>query len=224
MLALLSDQEVLSIIALTMRMTLSSTAISAVLGVPFGLLLAQAQFPGKGLIIAINRTLMAAPPVVAGLVVFLILRNAGPLGALGLLFTLEAMIIAQTLLITPIICGIVCTAAMRHGGGIRSFAQTMGANKIQTHMLLIKELSGEIFFSVVAGFGRAMSEVGAIMIVGGNIRFHTRTMNTTITMMHRMGEFEQAILFGIILMCIAFFVQLTGGFLRRREPRTDENF
>jgi len=224
MLALLIQQEALNIIFLTMRLTVTSTAISAVLGILLGLLLEKARFPGKRLIVAINRTLMATPPVVVGLVVFLLLRSAGPLGFLDLLFSLEAMIIAQTILITPIICGIVYTATARHGDRIRSFAKTMGANRIQTQILFIKELSNEIFFAVVTGFGRAMSEVGAIIIVGGNIRFLTRTMNTSITMMHRMGEFEQAILFGVLLMVIAFTLQLAGSFLRRREQGSNENF
>jgi tungstate transport system permease protein len=224
MLELLTTQEVTDIIALTLRMTLLSTAISSLLGITLGLLLEKARFPGKNLVVAINRTLMATPPVVAGLLVFILLRSAGPLGSLGLLFTFEAMVIAQTVLITPIICGIVYTAASRHGDRIRSFAKTMGANRLQTEWLLIKELGNEFFFSVVTGFGRAMSEVGAIMIVGGNIRFHTRTMNTTIAMMHRMGYFEQAILYGIILMIIAFIIQMIGNFLRRREIQPYDNF
>jgi len=224
MLELLSNPEVIDIIFLTLRMTLLSTGISAVLGIPLGLLLEKARFPGKGIVVAINRTLMATPPVVAGLVVFMLLRSAGPLGNLGLLFTFEAMVIAQTVLITPIICGIVYTATARHGERIRSFGKTMGANPLQQEWLLIKELGNEVFFSIVTGFGRAISEVGAIMIVGGNIRFHTRTMNTSITMMQRMGEFEQAILFGIILMIIAFILQMIGSFLRRRERQPYENY
>jgi len=224
MLELLSNPEVIDIIFLTLRMTLLSTGISAILGIPLGLLLEKARFPGKGIVVAINRTLMATPPVVAGLVVFMLLRSAGPLGHLSLLFTFEAMVIAQTVLITPIICGIVYTATSRHGERIRSFGKTMGANPLQQEWLLVKELGNEMFFSIVTGFGRAMSEVGAIMIVGGNIRFHTRTMNTSITMMQRMGEFEQAILFGIILMIIAFIIQMIGSFLRRKERRPYENF
>ena len=223
MFELFSNSEAIDIILLTMQMTIISTAISAALGIPLGLLLEKAQFPGKKVVVAFNRTSMATPPVVAGLVVFLAIRSTGPFGRLGLLFTLEAMIIAQVLLITPIICGIVHTAATRHGDRIRSFAKTIGANRLQTEVLIVKELGNEVFFSVVTGYGRAMSEVGAIMIVGGNIRFHTRTMNTSITMMTRMGEFEQAILFGIILMMIAFMVQLLGSILRRRE-QPHENF
>jgi len=218
------DQEILAIIWLTMRMTFSSTTISAIMGVPFGLWLARAEFPGKKLVISINRTLMGTPPVVVGLVVFLLFMRNGPFGALQLLFSLEAMIIAQVILIAPIIAGIVYTAAARNEERIRSFAYTMGATKLQTQALLIKELGNEIFFAVVTGFGRAMSEVGAIAIVGGNIRSLTRTMTTTIALDINRGLRNQAVILGVVLMLIAFIVQLTADFLRKREQRADENF
>ncbi|MCL2753695.1 MAG: ABC transporter permease [Defluviitaleaceae bacterium] len=224
------DQEVLGIIGLTLRMTLTSTAISAVLGIPFGLWLAKTK-PNfratkflKNLIVSINRTLMGTPPVVVGLVVFLILMRNGPLGSLGWLFTFQAMVIAQVILITPIISGIVYTAANRSIDRIQSFAATMGASKFQTNVLLIRELGNEIFFAVITGFGRAMSEVGAIAIVGGNIRNLTRVMTTTIALDINRGFRDQAILFGIILMIIAFAVQITADLLRKRERRQDENF
>jgi len=218
------DRETAGIILLTMRMTLTSTAISAILGIPFGLWLSKVEFPGKRLIVSINRTLMGTPPVVVGLVVFLLFMRTGPFGAFRLLFTLEAMIIAQVILITPIISGVVYTAAARNGDRIRSFAFTIGAGKLQTQILLIKELGNEIFFAVITGFGRAMSEVGAIAIVGGNIRNITRTMTTTIALDINRGFRDQAILLGIVLMIIAFAVQITADILRRKERRVDENF
>jgi len=217
------NTETLAVITLTLQMTLSSTAISCIIGIPLGLWLDRAEFRGKGAVVVINRTLMASPPVVIGLVVFLLLMRNGPLGFLGWLFTLEAMIVAQTLLITPIVCGIVYTAAQRNSSRIRSFATTMGATKLQTNILIIKELSNEIFFAAITGFGRAMSEVGAIMIVGGNIRNRTRVMTTAISLLNNRGEREQAIMLGIILMVIALSVQLIADFLRKREQRTDEN-
>ena len=217
------DAEVLGVIALTLRMTLLSTAISALIGVPLGLWLDSARFAGKKLVVVLNRTLMASPPVVIGLVVYLLLMRNGPLGRLGLLFTFEAMVIAQILLLTPIICGIVHTASQRSAQRIRAFARTMGADRGQTQLLLVKELGNEIFFAVVTGFGRAMSEVGAIMIVGGNIRHQTRTMTTTISLLRGMGEIDQAIFLGGVLMVIAFSVQMTADFFRRRGGRTDEN-
>jgi len=224
MLEILLDGETLEIIILTMRMALTSTFISAVIGIPLGLWLEKARFKGKPLVVRFNRTLMATPPVVVGLVVYLTLMSNGPLGFLRLLFTFEAMVIAQVMLISPIICGMVYTSASSRAASIRAFAVTMGANKVQTHMLLIKELGSEIYFAVIAGFGRAMSEVGAIMIVGGNIRFHTRTMTTTISMLRNRGEIEQAVFLGAVLMIIAFTVQLLADTFRRKEIGTsDEN-
>jgi len=217
------DRETVDIILLTLRMTFLSTAVSAVLGVPLGLWLDRVNFKGKSVIVLINRTLMASPPVVIGLVVYLLLMRNGPLGSLGWLFTFQAMVIAQVILLTPIICGIVYTASQRSASNIRAFAVTMGATKLQTNILLIKELGNEIYFAVITGFGRAMSEVGAIMIVGGNIRYHTRVMTTTISLLRNRGEINQAILLGAILMLIALVIQLIAGFLRKRERRTDEN-
>jgi tungstate transport system permease protein len=217
------DRELLGVITLTLRMTLLSTAISVVLGIPLGLWLDRADFFGKRIVVLINRTLMAAPPVVIGLVVYLILMRNGPLGFLGWLFTFEAMVIAQVILITPIICGIVYTASQRSASRIRLFAITMGATKWQTQILLIRELSNEIYFAAITGFGRAMSEVGAIMIVGGNIRYHTRVMTTTISLLRNRGEINQAVFLGVILMLIALAVQVIAGLLRKREQRTDEN-
>ena len=218
------DRELFAIITFTLRMTLLSTAIASVLGIPLGLWLDWANFPGKKLVVIINRTLMASPPVVIGLVVYLLLMRNGPFGFFGLLFTFEAMVIAQVFLLTPIICGIVYTASQRNASNIRSFAITMGANKRQTMVLLIKELGNEVYFAMVTGFGRAMSEVGAIMIVGGNIRHHTRAMTTTISLLRNRGEIDQAVFLGVILMLIAFSVQLISDILRRRERRADENF
>lgn len=218
------DAELIAIVMLTLRMTLLSTAISSLIGVPLGIWLDSARLPGKKLVVTLNRTLMASPPVVVGLVVYLLLMRNGPLGFMRLLFTFEAMVIAQVLLLTPIICGIVHTSSQRSSERIWVFAKTMGANKRQAQLLLVKELGNEIFFAIITGFGRAMSEVGAIMIVGGNIRHHTRAMTTTITLLRNRGEIMQAVLLGAILMFIAFGVQIIANLLRRREQRTDENF
>jgi len=220
----LFDAELLGIITLTLRMTLLSTSISAIIGIPLGLWLSHATFPGKKLVVMINRTLMGTPPVVAGLVVFLVLMRNGPLGFLGILFTFQAMVIVQVVLITPIICGMVYTASERSSEQIRLFAATMGASRRQTNVLLVKELGNEIYFAIITGFGRAMSEVGAIMIVGGNIRHHTRTMTTSISLLRSMGEVNQAVLLGAVLMLIAFAVQMIAGFIRKKERRMDENF
>lgn len=220
----LPDSEVLGIIWTTLRMALFSTAISAVLGTALGLLLEQASFPGKRLVIRANRTLMGVPPVVMGLVVYLMFMRKGPLGFLNIMFTVRAMVVAQVLIITPIICGMVYSGAQRNAGHIRAFGLAMGADRLQTHILLVRELSNEIYFAVITGFGRAISEVGAVMIVGGNIRYKTRTMTTAITLLRNKGSYAEAVVLGVALLVIAFFIQTVADYLRRKEQRTDENY
>ena len=215
--------ETLSIIGVTLRMSFFSTFISTVLGTLLGLLLEKSRFPGKQIAVRICRTLMGMPPVVAGLIVYLILMRRGPLGALGILFTIEAMVIAQVVLITPIITGMVYTYAARSAPAIRVFAKSMGANRFQTQLLFIREMKGEFYFAVVTAFSRAISEVGAVMIVGGNIQGKTRTMTTAITMLRSMGDFSQGITLGILLLVIAFTLQSLSDLLRRTE-RNEENF
>ena len=204
-------------------MSFFSTFISTVLGTIFALLLEKYRFPGKRIVVRICRTLMGMPPVVAGLIVYLVLMRRGPLGFLGILFTIEAMVIAQVVLITPIITGMVYTYAVRSAPAIRIFAKTMGASRLQTQFLFIREMKGEFYFAVVTAFSRAISEVGAVMIVGGNIQNKTRTMTTAITMLRSMGDFSQGITLGILLLVIAFTLQSLSDLLRRNE-KPEENF
>ncbi len=210
-------------IRVTLIMSVCSTCISSVLGVFLAILLERKNFKGKKLVVRINRTLMGAPPVVVGLLTYILLRKKGPLGNLRLVFTIKGMVVAQTLIITPIVCGMVYSYLVRTAPKIRAFARTMGANGWQTDMLILKEIKNEIYFSVVSGFGRSISEVGAVMLVGGNIRGRTRTMTTAISTLKSAGEFEEGIILGIILMLMAFAVQTAADFLRK-EAREDENY
>ena len=210
-------------IRVTLIMSVCSTCISSVLGVFLAILLERKNFKGKKLVVRINRTLMGAPPVVVGLLTYILLRKKGPLGNLRLVFTIKGMVVAQTLIITPIVCGMVYSYLVRTAPKIRAFAKTMGANGWQTDMLILKEIKNEIYFSVVSGFGRSISEVGAVMLVGGNIRSRTRTMTTAISTLKSAGEFEEGIVLGIILMLMAFAVQTAADFLRK-EAREDENY
>jgi tungstate transport system permease protein len=209
--------ETLEIISVTLRMAFASTAIGSVLGTVLGLLLEKAEFPGKKLVVRICRTLMGTPPVVAGLLVYILFRRRGLLGQFNLLYTIRVMIIAQVCIITPIVCGMVYTYAARSAPRIRAFAKTMGAGRRQTNLLVVREMSNEIYFAVISAFSRAISEVGAVMIVGGNLRHKTRTMTTAISMLNNMGEFDQAVILGIILLVIAFLLQSLSDFLRRGE-------
>jgi len=213
----------LDAIKVTFIMAISSTSISAVLGIILGLLLERHDFTGKRVIIRINRTLMGVPPVVIGLVVYLLLMRRGPLGSLSLLFTVQGMILAQTLIITPIISGMVYSHAARSAPSIRQFATTMGASKWQTNLLMIKEMKHEIYFAIVTGFGRSISEVGAVMLVGGNIKGSTRTMTTAISLLKSQGIFTEGVTLGLILLLMAFILQWMADYFQKEET-SDENY
>jgi tungstate transport system permease protein len=216
------NSETLGIIGITLKMSLSSTVIASLLGIVLGLLLEKNRFPGKRIAVRLCRTLMGTPPVVAGLVVYLLLMRRGPFGFMGLLFTVKAMVIAQVLIITPIVTGMIYTYASRSAPAIRAFAMIMGADRFQTQILCVKEMSGEMYFAVIAAFSRAISEVGAVMIVGGNIQYKTRTMTTAISMLRNTGNFGQGIILGVLLLVIAFILQSLSDFFRREE-RLEEN-
>ena len=216
------NTETLGIIGVTLRMSLASALIGSLIGTVIGLCLEKSSFPGKRIAVRLCRTLMGTPPVVAGLVVYLLLMRRGPLGAFGILFTIRAMVIAQVLIITPIVAGMVYTYAVRSAPAIRAFAKTMGADRFQTQLLLVKEMSGEFYFAVITAFSRAISEVGAVMIVGGNIRHKTRTMTTAISLLRNTGDFAQGITLGVLLLIIAFILQSLSDLVRRGEV-TEEN-
>lgn len=221
--SVVSDAGIISAVKVTFIMAVSSTAISSVLGILFGLLLERFSFPGKKVIVRINRTLMGVPPVVAGLVVYLLIMRRGPLGPLSLLFTIKGMVIAQVLIITPIISGMIYSYARKSAPSIRVFAVTMGATRWQTAKLIIRELRKEIYFCMVTGFGRSISEVGAVMLVGGNIKGRTRTMTTTISLLKSQGIFTEGVALGILLLVMAFILQWICDLLQK-EGEEDENY
>lgn len=218
-----SDVGVLDAVFVTFRMAFWSTAISSVLGILLGILLEKARFPGKRVVIRINRTLMGVPPVVIGLIVYMLLMRRGPLGKLEILFTIKGMIFAQVLIITPIICGMTYTSLVSKAPAIRVFAKTMGASRLQTQLLVIRELKKELYFAVVTGFGRSISEVGAVMLVGGNIKGHTRTMTTAISLLKSQGIFTEGLALGVILLIMAFLIQSLADFFQKGE-NFNENY
>ena len=216
-----TNPAVLSAIKVTFEMAFASTLISSVIGVAFGLWLQSHEFAGKKVVIRINRTLMGAPPVVIGLIVYLLTMRGGPLGPLSLLFTVGGMILAQTLIITPIISGMVYSYAESAVPAIRAFARTMGAVKRQTDRLIISELRNEIYFCIITGFGRAISEVGSVMLVGGNIKGHTRTMTTMISLLKSQGIYSEGIGLGLLLLIMAFILQSLADRERPSEKGAD---
>ena len=200
------NREIYSIILLTLFVTIMSTLIASVIGVPLGILAGIRSFRFKNILIRILYTFMSMPPVIAGLFVFLMLSRKGPLGSLELLFTPTAMIIAQVLLVAPIIMGITYNNTRERGPRIKELAYTLGANKTQSMKLLIFELKADILGAIVSGYGRAISEVGAVMLVGGNIKGHTRVMTTSIALLQSMGDYSQAIALGLVLLILAFII------------------
>ena len=200
------DKEIYEIIALSLFVSLTSVFVSTCLGAPLGLLIGIRNFPGKRLLIRLIYALMSTPPVVAGLVVFLFIMRRGPLGAWGLTFTPTAMIIAQTCLVTPIIIGLTYNIVKEKAVKVNHVAKLLGANQFQGVKLLAFELRVGLIAAVVTGFGRAISEVGAVMIVGGNIQGKTRVMTTYIAQLQSMGDYSRAIAVGIALFLIAFLI------------------
>lgn len=200
------DPEIYEIVGLSLTVSLSAVAISTCLGVPLGVLIGLYNFKGKHIVIRIIYTLMSLPPVIAGLVVFLFIMRKGPLGSLGLSFTPTAMVIAQICLVTPIITGLTYNIVKEKAPKVRWVASTLGANKTDSMKLLIFELRVGILAAIVTGMGRAISEVGAVMLVGGNIVGKTRVMTTYIAQLQRMGNYDKAIAVGIVLLLIAFTI------------------
>ena len=204
-------------IRVTVIMSFWSTLIASALGVFLGLLLERKDFPGKRAVIRLNRTLMGAPPVVIGLLAYMILRKKGPLGDLRWVFTIKGMVFAQVLIITPIICGMVYSYAVRTAPAVRTFARTMGATGRQTGWLLVKEMKNEIYFAVISGYGRS------VFLVGGNIKNNTRTMTTAISTLTGAGEYYEGVFLGVVLMLMAFVVQTLADHFQREETG-DENY
>ena len=200
------DDEIYRIILLTLYVTLMSTFLSTLIGVPLGILTGIRNFRFKKTLIRFLYTFMSMPPVIAGLFVYLMLARRGPLGQLELLFTPTAMIIAQVFLVAPIIMGITYNSTREKGQSIKQVAHTLGAGRGQALALLLFELKADILAAIVSGFGRAISEVGAVMLVGGNIKGHTRVMTTSIAMLQSMGDYSQAIAIGLVLLALSFII------------------
>lgn len=198
--------ELSQIVLLTLRMSVLSTVISVAIGVPLGILVGLYRFPGKRLIMRILNTLMGLPPVLAGLIVFFILSRSGPLGTLKLLYSLQAMVIAQVVLITPIVCGLSATAISNVAPQIHETAHGMGLPFFKELGVLLYECRAQLLSVVFVAFGRSIGEVGAVMLVGGNVQYKTRVMTTAIMLETNMGHFEYAVALGIVLLAISFII------------------
>lgn len=200
------DPALVAIVSLSLRVSLSAVFLGLVIGSPLGAALAIWNFPGKQVLIVLSNAMMALPPVVVGLGVFMLLSRAGPLGELGLLFTPTAMIIAQTILITPIIMALTREAVIPLRRDYRQLMISLDVGPLLQLKTLLWDARFGVTTAVLTGFGRAIAEVGAVLIVGGNINGLTRVMTTTIALETSKGNLELALALGIVLISIAIIV------------------
>lgn len=200
------DPALMQTIRLSLSVTLTAVVVACVIGLPLGAALALGRFPGRGAVIVFFNALMGLPPVVAGLVVYLMLSRSGPLGDLGLLFTPEAMILAQIVLVLPIVVSLTRSVVEDMWSEYSEQLRSLGAGRLRAVPTLLWDGRVSLLTGVVAGFGRASAEVGAVLIVGGNIAGHTRTMTTAITLETSRGNLGLAVALGIILLSLTLLL------------------
>ena len=200
------DPEILEIVGLSLRVSLSASVIAMLIGAPLGGVLAICRFPGQKAVIVLANALLGLPPVVVGLAIYLLLTRSGPLGFAGLLFTPAAMVLAQTVLATPIVITLVHRAVTALWSEYGDLLRIDGASRRRTVLELLAMSRGALLTTFLAAFGRAIAEVGAIIIVGGNIRGYTRTMTTAIALETSKGELALALGLGLVLILLSVSV------------------
>jgi len=214
------DADMLEIVALSLRISFSAVLLAALAGVPAGALLAVMRFPGRSVLILLLNALMGLPPVVVGLLVYLMLSRAGPLGELGLLYTPAAMIIAQAILVAPIIAAITRQTIEDLHEEYADQLAVLGVGPLRAMATLIRDARLSLATGVLAGFGRAVAEVGAVIIVGGNINHSTRVMTTTIALETSKGNLSLALGLGLVLVAIVVLINALVTGLRATLMRT----
>jgi tungstate transport system permease protein len=210
------DREVLEIAGRSLAFAAASCSIATLIFLPLGSIIHFSGFRGKRLVLNITQTLYSIPTVAVGLFVFVFISKAGPLGLLGLLFTPAAIIIGQVILIAPIITGLTISALSGVDKSVNETAFALGANRVQAALLVIREAKFAILTALIMGFGRAVSEVGLSLMVGGNIKGFTRTITTAISLETSKGDLELSIALGIILLFLALVINITLNRLQQR--------
>ncbi len=214
------DPEVMNITFLSLKVSGSATLISLLIGISIGTILALSKFPGRRIVVSLINTGMGLPPVVVGLFVTIFLWRNGPLGFLGILYTPGAMIIAQAVIATPIVMGITLAAIQQLPQKLRLQILALGATRLQMVWMLIKEAKLPLLAAVMAGFGGVISEVGASIMVGGNIKGYSRVLTTATVMETSRGNFDVAIALGIILLLLVYLINVILTQVQQRErPR-----
>jgi tungstate transport system permease protein len=210
------DSEIPFITLLSLRVSGVATVISLLIGLPVGTLLALGKFPGRSFLLSLINTGMALPPVVVGLAVAMTLWRSGPLGDLRLIYTPAAIIIAQTVIAAPVVTGLTAAALQQLNPRLQLQLYGLGASRIQVILSLWREARLPLLAAVMAGFGSVISEVGASMMVGGNIRGQTRVLTTAIVLETNKGEFERAIALSVLLLTITFLINWALTWIQQR--------
>lgn len=218
-LILSADAELLNILSVTARMSLQSSLIALALGVPLGIWLGDCRFPGRGVLLVLNRTLMGMPPVVCGLLFYMLFSGVGPLRHMKLLFTVKIMVLAQVALITPIVIGNMETYVAGIAPAIRETAKGLGLGRFKTFLLLCNECLYSIISAYLLAFARSIAEVGAVSMVGGAISWKTNVMTTAIMQYTNRGNFSLGIALGMILLAVSLLVNIVISLLQRRLSR-----
>jgi tungstate transport system permease protein len=216
-LLLSGDRDVWGIALLSLRVSLAATLVSLGIGVPIGAILAFNRFPGRSLVVGAIHTGMGLPPVTVGVIVSLMLWRSGPFGDLGLLYTPTAMVIAQSAIAFPLVTGFTLAALQALDPRLRLQLQTLGASRLQSTWWLIREAKLPILAAVMAGFGAVISEVGAAMMVGGNIKGETRVLTTATVLEVGRGNYDIAVALSIILLAMTYAVNVTLTVLQQRQ-------
>jgi tungstate transport system permease protein len=213
------DRELFSVVAVSLKVSITSSIFASMIGVPFGFFVAIESFRGKRMLITCLNTLLALPTVVIGLFVYALISRRGIFGPFDLLYTQKAIIIGQIILIVPVVATFTIAAISRIDDRYRKTAMTLGANRFQTVFVIIREARFGIVAAVIAAFGRVVSEVGISMMLGGNARGFTRTMTTAMALEYDKGEFTLAVALGIILLSVSFGINLLFHFFQGRTGR-----
>lgn len=213
------DAALVEIIVLSLRVTLTSVALACLIGLPLGAALAVIRFPGRGAVVVAINSMMGLPPVVVGLIVYLLLSRAGPFGVLGLLYTPTAMIIAQTILVLPIVASLTRQVVADLNDEYDELLRSMAAGRVRTIATLLWDARYSLVTAALAGLGRGLAEVGAVMIVGGNINHATRVMTTTIALETAKGNLALALGLGIVLITMSVLITAALSGLNRTAAR-----
>ncbi len=210
------DRELFEIVLVSLNVSFSATLIASVIGIPGGFMVAHSTFTGKRFVLTCLNTLLALPTVVIGLLVYSFISRRGIFGSLDLLYTQKAIVIGQVILIVPVIMTLTIAAISRIDKRYRMTALTLGANRLQMALVILKEARYGICAAIIAAFGRVIAEVGISMMLGGNAKGFTRTMTTAMALEYDKGEFVLAVALGITLMTFAFIINMLFHFLQGR--------